>query len=309
MGNIILPEVRIGNKAKLHPIDQSLLEALDPRGIIYLFEPPNPRAQYSLGCDPTHGRSGWTRYNRSEDDNRIDNGAIEVIKRGRGVPCKSCNLFTYKCASETPLHYIPDIQVAEYAAPIDPYDLASVCNALGRMYCGRDEDAQAPVIIEVYPGPGGPTQRTLMEKFGYTNLYRYQYMDGVQAKRKDDFGWYSGKVQVQHLWTKGLRYLTKRGVILRSPHLVEELADCQMDLIKLRGAAAYGLHDDRVVAMLLAIWQAHGWRYDMEADTTTRAELGPAVEWQRSDVSSDRMREQWDERFEQIMAEAEAESY
>lgn len=311
MGNILtsqLPEIRIGRKSKLLPINLSSLEDLDPRGIIYLYEPPNPRARYSLGCDPTHGRTGWSRYSRTDDDYQVDNGAIEVLKVGRGTPCKQCNLLTYTCTSESPNHYAPDIQVAEYAAPIDPYDLAAVVNALGRMYCGRDEDGQCPAIIEVYPGPGGPTQRTLQEKYGYTNLYRYQYMDtGTSTRNKFEFGWYSMRQSVQHLWTKGLRYLTNRGVLIRSSYLVEELSDCQMDMIKMRGAAVYGAHDDRAVAILLAIWQAHNWTFDVIQDTQTKAELGPLVEWQRSDISSTRMHEQWDQRFEDLLAEAEME--
>src|SRR5262245_61875959 len=106
-----------------------------------------------MGVDATQGRTGWNRYNRQEDDSAVDNGAIEILRCGRGEPGHP--------------GFIPHAQVAEYAAPIDPYDLATVANALGRLYGGRDEDGQALAIIEVYPGPGGPTQRTMMEKYGY----------------------------------------------------------------------------------------------------------------------------------------------
>ena len=146
---------------------------------------------------------------------------------------------------------------------------------------------------------------TLKERYGYTNFYRWQYFDtGQQTERRNDEGWYSNRQSVQHLWTRGLRYLQRKQVILRSPYLVEELADCSMDLIKLRGQASTG-HDDRVTALLLAIWYGYNWTFDVESDTTTRATAGPVVEWQATDISSDRMYESWDQRWEELVREAE----
>lgn len=262
----------------------------DPRGLVFLFEPPNPRARYVIGVDATQGRTGWSRYNRTDDDGQIDNGAIEVLKLGRGEPGSP--------------HFVPDVQVAEYAAPIDPYDLALAANALGRLYGGRDEDGQALCIVEVYPGPGGPCQRTMQEKFGYTNFYRFQYLDtGEQKQNKLEFGWYSTKQSMQHLWTRGLRFIHKRQIVFKSPHLVEEFADCEMDLVRLRGAAASGGHDDRATAMLLAIWCGHNWTFNIEPVQTHVAQ-GPAVEWQATDISSDRMQSAMDERWEELSREA-----
>lgn len=266
----------------------------DPRGLIFLYEPPNPRAKYVVGVDATQGRTGWNRYSRTENDTDIDNGAIEVIRLGRGEP-------------GTP-GFTPHVQVAEYAAPIDPYDLATVANALGRLYCGRDEDGQALCIIEVYPGPGGPTQRTMMEKYGYTHMYRWQFLDtGAPSEtKKFDFGWYSSKQSMQHLWTRGLRCIHRKQLIFKSTHLVEELARCNMDMVRLRGAAVGSGHDDRATAILLAVWAGNNWTFNVEADTTTRAQSGPTVEWQSSDVSSDRMQELAEERWEQLSREADS---
>src|SRR5215471_10357239 len=120
-------EFRVSGK---HRIIRSTDEVYDgdPRGIIWLFEPPSPRGRYVMGVDATQGRTGWSRYNRTEDDSDIDNGAICVLRLGRGEP-------------GTP-QFTSDAQVAEYAAPIDPYDLSKAVNFLGRLYSGRDEDGQ-----------------------------------------------------------------------------------------------------------------------------------------------------------------------
>lgn len=287
-------EFRIGGRQHIVREDDSEYYDGDSRGIIWLYEPPQAKARYVMGIDPTQGRTGWNRYSRTEDDQKIDNGAIEVIKLGRGEPGSP--------------GFIPDVQVAEYAAPIDPYDLASVANALGRLYSGRDEDGQALCIIEVYPGPGGPTQRTMMEKYGYTNMYRWQFLDtGMpSAQSKFDFGWYSTKSSMQHLWTRGLRSIHRKQLIFKSDYLVEEFADCEMDTVKLRGAAVSGGHDDRVTACLLAIWAGHNYTFNIEP-TQTRVEVGASVDWQRTDISSAKMQDAYDARWEEISREAEEE--
>lgn len=286
-------EFRIGGRQHIVKSGPEAYDG-DSRGCICLFEAPQPRARYVMGIDPTQGRTGWNRYSRSEDDQRVDNGAIEIIKLGRGEPGSP--------------GFVPDMQVAEYAAPIDPYDLAAVGNALGRLYSGRDEDGQAHCIIEVYPGPGGPTQRTMMEKYGYTNMYRWQFLDtGMSSSQsKFDFGWYSTKQSVQHLWTRGLRVIHRKQLIFKSPFLVEELADCELDTVRLRGAAVSGGHDDRAVAILLAIWAGHNYTFDIEPQKT-RVEIGVTSDWQSTDISSDKMQSAWDQRWEEISREAEEE--
>lgn len=283
-------EYRVSGKHRMIRSTEEVYDG-DPRGIIWLFEPPSPRARYVMGVDATQGRTGWSRYNRTEDDSDIDNGAIEIIRLGTGEPGHP--------------GFTPDVQVAEFAAPIDPYDLATVANAMGRLYGGRNEDGQALAIIEVYPGPGGPMQRTLMEKYGYTNMYRWQFLDtGAPAEtRKFDYGWYSTKQSMQHLWTRGLRCFHRRQLLFKSPYLVEELADCQMDLVRLRGAAASGGHDDRATAMLLAVWAGHNWTFSIET-RETRVETGPTVEWQATDISTDRLQEEYDKRWEELSDEA-----
>lgn len=280
-------EFRVGGRQTIVRIDDGSDVDSDPRGVVFLYEPPNPRARYVLGCDPTQGRTGWSRYNRAEDDQKVDNGAIEVIKLGKGEPGQP--------------GFVPAVQVAEFAAPIDPYELAQVANVLGRIYGGRDEEGQAHAIVEVYPGPGGPTQRTMMEKYGYVNFYRWQFMDTgeTQSHSKFDFGWYSTKQSIQHLWTRGLRAIHRRQVVFKSPFLVEEFADCEMDVIRNRGAAASGGHDDRAMAMLLAIWAGFNYSFHIEPERS-RVEVGPSVDWQATDISTDRMYEAWNERYDEI---------
>ena len=180
----------------------------DPRGLVHIWHPPQPGAHYVVSCDPSYGRTGWHRELRTEDDEKTDNCAIEVLRIGGKQP---------------------DVQVAEYAAPIDPEDAAAVVNFLGRMYGSSDEDGQALVIVEVQPGPGLLTQRELQNRFGYSNLFVWKQLDRLEVRPTLSYGWYSSRQSRQALWIRGTRHINQRRILLNSPWLVEEMTDCVLD--------------------------------------------------------------------------------
>lgn len=275
---------------KLYTVGRDVMEQteaptdMDPRGLVLVSEPPNPRATYMMGIDPTVGLVGWNRHKRTRDDFRTDNGAIEIVKLGTAGK--------------------PDIQVCEYAAPIDPEDLAEVANILGRMYSGNDESGQCECVIEVYPGPGLLTQRKMMDHLGYSNMWRWQYLDGSTVRATNSFGWQSSPKSVRDLWIRGTRHITRAQVKILSPYLAEELAYCEPDERKMTAKATSGKHDDRVRAFLMAIWALHDWNYQVE-DTPSIVTEGKVADWQASDVSVEKMWEKWEERWNELSEEAE----
>jgi hypothetical protein len=251
----------------------------DPRGLVLMLEPPNPKETYVLGIDPTVGIVGWHRQLRTRDDLRTDNGAIEIIRVGRNDK--------------------PDVQVCEYAAPIDPEELADIANILGRLYAGNSDDGQCLTIIEVYPGPGLMTQRKMINALGYTNMFIWKYLDSMALRLSTSLGWQSSPKSVRDLWIRGTRHITLDKIRILSPHLAEELAHCEADELRMTAKASSGKHDDRVRAFLMAIWAAHDWSYQIEE---VRQEVieGKQPDWQRSDISAEKMYEQWQERFSQL---------
>ncbi len=107
------------------PIDDWDLR--DPRGLFMVWEPPKQRETYILGIDPAGGIQGWDRKLRTSSDGSTDNSVIEVLRVGhRGDP---------------------DVQVAEFAAPVNPLDLCTYANAIGRAYAGRDETGMAQILL------------------------------------------------------------------------------------------------------------------------------------------------------------------
>lgn len=253
----------------------------DPRGIVWMYEEPKPREVYVMGVDPTVGITSWDRSLRTEDDIKTDNGAVEIIRMGRNGA--------------------PDAQVCEFAAPIDPEDLADVCNALGRLYAGNDDNEQCLSIIEVFPGPGLLTLRRMISTFGYTHQFVWKYLDSYAMKHTQSLGWTASAKTVRDLWIRGSRHINRGMVRIRSPYFVEEMTDAEMDPIKMSAKATYGAHDDRLRALLMAIWAGHDWTGQVETESHSRVEVGvPAANWQSSDMSADDMFEAWEERFAEL---------
>ncbi len=268
------PIIKVG-KYELAGLDHS---DDDPRGIVWMWEPPRSNANYVIACDPSYGLANWHRELRTEDDEKTDNCAIEVIRCGAGRS--------------------PDIQVAEYAAPIDAEDAASVVNFLGRMYAGASEDAQALAIIEVQPGPGLLTQRELINRFGYSNLFLWQHLDRMAVQQTLSYGWYSSRQSRQMLWIRGTRHINNRKVTLNSPWLVEEMTDLVLDnFLSFSARAQWGSHDDRMVALLMGIWAANEWNFENAPEEAAAPQVVNAPSWQASDISAEDMNTSWNERF------------
>lgn len=271
--------ITIGNYA-LHGADN--IDPLDSRGIVWQWEAPNPRATYIVSCDPSYGIAGWDRSLRTEDDVKTDNCAIQVIRCGG--------------------HGHPDVQVAEYAAPIDAEDAAAVVNFMGRMYGGADEEGQALAIIEVQPGPGLLTQRELMNRFGYINLFQWQHLDQMQLKPTTAYGWYSSRQSRQMLWIRGTRHINQSKIILNSPFLVEEMTDLQQDnFLSFTSRAQWGGHDDRMVALLMGIWAANEWSFENIPEEQAKP-IDSSQAWgQASAMTYEELMSSWDERMNTLI--------
>lgn len=257
-------------------------EALDgdTRGIVYTWEAPNPNELYILGVDTSVGITGWTRELRTQEDAKIDNAVIQVLRKGRTGR--------------------RDVQVAEYAAPIDHYELAHVVNFLGRMYAGADEMDQALACIEMNNG-GWATQTELINRYGYLNLPPWRQEGGITPRITERFGWVSSRNNRRDLWVKGMRHINGRMVVLNSPALIEEMTDCTWDnFLSMTARGVYGAHDDRVVSLLIAIWYAHEWSLELDPPDDKKLEVSGLPDYQRSDSTYEEAQDEWNDRMERL---------
>jgi hypothetical protein len=253
----------------------------DPRGILLMWEPPQPRARYIMGLDPTEGLTGWSRATRVPGDEKTDNAAIEIFrvdgarelmwkfKDGKKIP-----VIDEMTGKQAILYR--DVQVAEFAAPCDAVEIAKVANVLGRIYAGKADD-QCELIWEAYPGPGILSTQELI-RLGYGNLWMWEYITNV-AEETNSMGWRANRESMKLLWFRSRRHLMKRKAIIKSQFLLAEYANAEIDVDKMRAKAAYGYHDDRLCAANMCFWAGHKWTYDVER-TDEPVTTSPVLDYQ-----------------------------
>lgn len=296
-----LPFRIVESKQVLQPISGlrgwQTMSQQEARGIIWLFEEPQPKATYVIACDPAMGITGWDRT--IPQDAKTDNSAVEVFRLGR----RQKRVYDEKTKKETIISIPTDYQVAEFAAPVDYEASAAVINALGRLYRGNGRMGVAHCIIEVYPGPGWMVEKTLMSKYGYMNFHmRQANANGISPQATKGMGWQATKQSVRDLWLHGTRHITNGNVVIRSPWLHDELKTT--DPIKFqeeKSEARSGFHDDRLRAAMLAMWALHDFSSQIKVETVTTVEKNTSpVNWQMSAISVNSLKDEWEKRFKEI---------
>lgn len=275
-------------------LDVDAYDPRDPRGQLLVWEPPLDNADYVVGGDPTMGILGWNRQLRTDDEEKHDNAALEVFRRGlwrevEGRPVKS-----------------PDVQVAEWVGPLDAEDLAYVCNFVGRMYAGNSEERQALMAIEIAPGPGWLTQRVLNSQYGYERFPPW-LVEGNNMIQRDTGkrGWISNVHTRRDLWIRGAGHIKRRNVVINSQHLLDEMKACRPDnflslTARAQRSGTTGLNDDRVVAALIALWFCNEWVIGAEPTEPTLRTDTSATDWQLSAVSAEDMARLWEDRLAEL---------
>ena len=282
-----LPFYQLPQCGEINPLPFSDAANFDPdkRGLVRLWEPPRRAAKYVMGVDASGGLINWSRHHRTDDDLTTDNGSIEIIRCGDG-------------------RMTPDVQVAEYFAPIDAEDLADLAVLLGRLYCGNSESGECTAIIEIWPGPGLLTQRRMMNNFGYTNFFHQEYLDSPVPKASNSYGWSSNTKTLQLLWSSFSKHLGRKLLHPRGQLLVE-LADLHNVIGKTFPEPTGNMvHDDCVRAAATAVWAAHYW--SMSEAIPEPQKIGADkkhVNLQATDCSAEDMADIWEEMWQELAGE------
>lgn len=200
----------------------------DPNGRLYVWEFPKEGSQYVIGVDTSEGIGQ-------------DRSIIQVIKLKD--PFKPNDF---------------DVQVAEFASAfINSRDLWPLCLAVGTYYStphkGRIE--QIRQVIECN-GPGETVQYELM-KLGWWNFHPWQHYDNVKPRMNQKIGWFT------NVRTRGMAVdtivtaLRDEWLVINSPWFVDEMSSFERDETKQSLRAAYGAHDDRIMAMSFALFSSY----------------------------------------------------
>jgi hypothetical protein len=280
---ITFPQALHVSNNKIEEFDEEPLEEIikDPRGILWMYEPPRSGVKYIMGGDSTEGITGWSRATRTSGDHKIDNGVLEIFHPdGTYIPLTK-EVDGKRVPDIDPItkrqrRLYKDVQVAEFAAPCDPIELARVAALLGRIYAGTDEE-YCELIWEAWPGCGILMTQELL-KLNYSNLWHWEYLT-EEVKETSSLGWRSSNISQRVMWTRCRRHLLGRHARIRSKYLKDEYSNAEIDLSKMRAKASYGYHDDRMTAANLCFWGGHKWTYEEDTpDVVT--ETPPTSDYQ-----------------------------
>lgn len=194
-------------------------------GRLIVYEAPEPHARYVIGVDTGKGLGQ-------------DRSVVEVIRVGD--------------------HLRADEQVAEFACDfLQPLDFAEVAAAIGRLYGGIEGEALA--VVECNSAGGGDEVLfDMRSRWGYSNIFLWKVYDKAKVVISTKLGWWTTPHNRRRLCVRGIHAFQGGDVIINSTHLLNEMADFKADLhdaTKL--AAESGKHDDRVLALFMALWGAH----------------------------------------------------
>jgi hypothetical protein len=191
---------------------------------------------YVIGGDASHGIPGK------------DLAALQVLRVGNRV--------------------LEDEQVAEWAGTISPMDLATPVEILGQIYADKTDGFWAKVAMESNPGsPGATTQMELMRR-GYPHFYIWQRPFRADGGYTKEYGWWTTPTTRNWLTDMGLEYILNGHLRINSQALVaEEMAffvdmgvsrQFRTGIYRRHLEHAPGYHDDRLFALFIALFVAHG---------------------------------------------------
>jgi hypothetical protein len=193
-----------------------------------VYERKKPYGVYVVGVDVSYGIDG------------SDYSAVEVLRVGDKTR--------------------PDEQVAEWWGKLDGLKLASVVWVVGHVFCDQRDGFPAKVAVEVNPGsPGILTQTELMRK-GYPHFFRWRRPLRQDGKYSAEVGWWTTGSTRPMITDKGLSCIKSNDLIINSPEFISEMDTYVYAYTKSGNRQlghAPGYHDDRIMALFIALGVAH----------------------------------------------------
>lgn len=218
-------------------------------------------ATYVVAVDVSYGVKGG------------DNSAIEVLRVGT--------------------RNRPDEQVAEWCGNISPLDVAGVVEMIGKAY--HDPDGlPCRVAVEVNPGSPGLVTQTELIRRAYPHFYRWKRPLDQGGGYSMEVGWWTTNSTRPLVTEMGVDYLKKDWLKVNSPWLVNELTtfvDTHKTMGQRKLEHAPGHHDDRIMALFIALYIAH--EYDTLAVAQERENRSLAPTERKKFPSAARLGVDW----------------
>ena len=192
----------------------------DEHGNLRVWKLPETNAIYVMGIDV----SGGGQYDPRSGKTKGDYSCIEVWKK-------------------LPIPLVAE-QVAEWHGYVDPFNLAEIIAAVGKLY----NEALASVEVESY---GRVTLQELQNH--YWNIYRQERIDTYDGSFTNKLGWETSLRSKKALISYGTHCISDMTIIVHSQDLVREFITFTQDESG-GGSAIGGGYDDRVMATLISLY-------------------------------------------------------
>ncbi len=204
---------------------------------LIMWEQPRAGNLYVVGVDASYGMANK------------DSSAIEVVRVGN--------------------KNAPDEQVAEWRGTCSPLDLSIPAWIMGHMYADQIERLAAKMVVEVNPGSPGIVTQTELQRRQYPHFYIWKRPGQADGGWSKVVGWWTTPSTRPLLTETFVSYVKQGDLIINSPYTVDEMGSF-VNLPDKRGKRhlehAPGYHDDRIIALAMAVYVAH------ENDTSMVAE-------------------------------------
>ncbi len=198
----------------------------DPHGKILIYERPQPGKSYGLGVDTGFGLGQ-------------DRSVVEILRKGDSQ--------------------LRDAQVAEFASPqLNSFNLWPIALALGTYYSTKilGETKQAKIVIE--GAANGENVYNELRKRGWRNFHNWVRLDRkriIESSANRQL-WYTTSWSRPLMFDMLLDALNGGWLEINSPWFIEEMADLEI-AINQKIAAAISKHDDRIMALGIALFSMH----------------------------------------------------
>jgi hypothetical protein len=171
---------------------------------------------------------------------------IDVSGGGQYDPRSGKTKGDYSCIEvwkKLPVPLVSE-QVAEWHGYVDPFNLAEIVAAVGRLY----NEALASVEVESY---GRVTLQELQNH--YWNIYRQERIDTYDGSLTNKLGWETSLRSKKALISYGTHCISDMTIIVHSQELIREFITFTQD--DSGGGSAVGKgYDDRVMAALIGLY-------------------------------------------------------
>ena len=265
-------------KKKFQPVPQAAWHDLQfghgaADGAFLIYEAPRKGFLYTVGVDASYGEA---------NARNPDSSAIEVVRVGN--------------------KHAPDEQVAEWWGTIDPIALATVCDMAGKFFTDRIEGLPAKMAIEVNPGSPGLITQTELIRMGYPHWYVWKKLNTLGGGYTNQIGWYTTPSTRPLLTKMGVKYINEDNLKVNSLPFLKEMGDFVRHENRIgREHLAHrdGAHDDRIMALFIALYVAHEDDQVIQAEERrklmeAKSEKRPPSQYQRMGMTWEEVMTHWE---------------